>query len=235
MKAFLLAAGFGTRLRPFTDSTPKCLLPIQKTPLLGVWLSLCRTYGVREILINTHAHATEVAEFVRKGPNGLRIHVVEERVLLGSAGTLRANREFVQNEEVFWVFYADVLTCMNLDAMLRFHARGTAATLGVSSVPDPHRCGIVTLDRDHVVRGFVEKPVMPQSNLAFAGVMLATPQFLDAIPEKPVADIGFDVLPRLVGSMRGYRISEYLLDIGTRENYKVAQKTWPGLAAGNAT
>lgn len=231
MKAFLLAAGLGTRLRPYTNATPKCLLPVQKDPILGIWLSLSYRQRIEEILINTHAHADEVAAFVRKRASGIKIHVAEEQTLLGSAGTLRANRGFVHNEEAFWIFYADVLTCMKLDPMLRFHARGTAATLGVSSVPDPSRCGIVTVDRESVVRGFVEKPSLPQSNLAFAGIMIGTQQFLDAIPQKPVADIGFDVLPNLVGRMRAYRITEYLLDIGTPENYRSAQDNWPGLAA----
>jgi mannose-1-phosphate guanylyltransferase len=231
MKAFLLAAGFGTRLRPYTDALPKCLLPIRNTPMLGIWLSLCRAHGIEEILINTHAHATEVSEFVRKRRDGLRVRIVEERALLGSAGTLRANREFVRNETAFWIFYADVLTCMNLDAMLRFHAPGTAATLGVYPVPDPERCGIVEVDSTHVIRSFIEKPALPESNLAFSGIILGTQQFLGAIPEKPVADIAFDVLPRLVGAMRAYRISEYLLDIGTLQNYRLAQDSWPGLSA----
>jgi len=234
MKAFLLAAGLGTRLRPYTNSTPKCLLPIQKSPILEIWLSLFRRHRIDEILINTHAHAQEVAAFVRKRGNGIKIRIVEEQTLLGSAGTLRANRDFVHHEEVFWIFYGDVLTCMKLDAMLHFHARGTAATLGVSPVPDPSRCGIVTLDRESVIRGFVEKPSVPRSNLAFAGIMIGTQQFLDAIPQQPVADIGFDVLPKLVGRMRAYPISEYLLDIGTLQNYKLAQNNWPGLAADGA-
>jgi mannose-1-phosphate guanylyltransferase len=231
MKAFLLAAGHGTRLRPHTDSIPKCLLPIQGVPMLEIWLALCRQHGISEILVNTHAHAAAVVEFLNKWRDGIRVSLIEEPELFGSAGTLRANRKWVESEDQFWVFYADVLTCTDLTHMLRFHSPLNAATIGVYSVPDPERCGIVELDGNGVVTSFVEKPAHPRSNLAFAGIMIATKQLLGAIPEKRGADIAFDVLPRLTGKTRAYCITDYLLDIGTRENYEQAQKTWPGISA----
>jgi mannose-1-phosphate guanylyltransferase len=229
MKAFLLAAGHGTRLRPYTDSVPKCLLPVQGVPMLEIWLALCRRYEISEVLVNTHAHADAVRDFVRRWRNGVQVNVVEEKELFGSAGTLRENQAWIEREEKFWIFYADVLTCTDLNAMLRFHTAESAATLGVYSVPDPERCGIVSVDESGTVVNFEEKPRHPRGSLAFAGVMIGTPALIEAIPEKPGADIGFDVLPRLVGRMRAYRISEFLLDIGTFENYELAQRTWPGI------
>jgi mannose-1-phosphate guanylyltransferase len=232
MKAFLLAAGHGTRLRPYTDSVPKCLLPIRGVPMLEIWLSLCRRYGVSEVLVNTHAHAAAVTDFVHRWRDGVQVKVVEEKKLFGSAGTLRANRAWVEGEDRFWIFYADVLTSADLNAMSRAHAEDSVATLGVYSVSDPERCGIATLDDTGVVVDFEEKPAHPRGNLAFAGVMIGTPKLIEAIPDKPGADIAFDVLPRLVGKMRAYHISEFLLDIGTLENYELAQKTWPGIRSG---
>jgi mannose-1-phosphate guanylyltransferase len=229
MKAFLLAAGHGTRLRPYTNSVPKCLLPVQGVPMLEIWLALCRRYEISEVLVNTHAHAEAVRDFVRGWKNGVQVNVVEEKELFGSAGTLRENQAWIEGEEKFWIFYADVLTCTNLNAMLRIHTTESAATLGVYSVPDPERCGIVSVDENGTVVHFEEKPRHPRGSLAFAGVMIGTPALIEAIPGKPGADIAFDVLPRLIGRMRAYRISEFLLDIGTLENYELAQKTWPGI------
>lgn len=229
MKAFLLAAGHGTRLRPYTDSTPKCLLPVRGVPILEIWLDLCRRHGISEVLVNTHAHASTVIEFVRRWRDGVKVEVVEEPQLFGSAGTLRHNCDWIRSERNFWVFYADVLTSIDLTAMLRTHNQTAAATLGVYSVPDPERCGIATIDKQGIISEFKEKPENPKGNLAFAGVMIGTPSFLAAIPDKPVSDIAFDVLPQLVGRMRSYRIPEYVLDIGTLENYRLAQSTWPGL------
>ena len=230
MKAFVLAAGHGTRLRPLTNDLPKCLLPIRGTPILQLWLQVCQHFGIDEILINIHAHAESVRRFVQEHAGNMKVLVVEEPHLLGSAGTLLANSAWVQSEDFFWVFYADVLNRADLSAMLRIHqSRNPAATLGVYRVPDPTRCGIVDVEPDGTVRRFVEKPVNPSSNLAFSGLLIGTPRLLDQIPRKIPVDIGFDVLPLLAGKMIAHVISDYLLDIGTMENYERAQTTWPGL------
>jgi mannose-1-phosphate guanylyltransferase len=230
MKAFLLAAGRGTRLRPITDNLPKCLVPIRGTPMLSIWLAQCKGLGIHEVLINLHAHAEVVRTFLRDfANNDVRVTVAEEAQLLGSAGTLRANRRWVDQEELFWVFYADVLHCADLPGMLRFHRQSKlAATLGVYEVADPARCGIVTTNSQGVIEDFVEKPKMPTSNLAFSGLMIATPALLNVIPDHTPADIGFDVLPTLKNQMLAFRIRDYLIDVGTMENYKEAQVTWPG-------
>src|ERR1700737_2478733 len=121
MKAFLLAAGYGTRLRPLTDRVPKCLLPIRGVPLLEIWLELLANYGINEVLVNTHSYPGAVKKYVEENSAGLTIRVSEEETLLGSAGTLRENREWVASDSAFWVFYADVLTNANLAHMLEFH------------------------------------------------------------------------------------------------------------------
>jgi mannose-1-phosphate guanylyltransferase len=229
MKAFLLAGGHGTRLKPLTDSIPKCLLPIRGIPMLQIWFDLCRRYGVDEVLINLHSHGEAVRRFIQQKRDELKVHLFEEETLLGSAGTLRANRNWVKEEASFWVFYADVLTTADMNRMLEFHRRrAQIATIGVCEVPDPTRCGIVQIDEEAIVRDFVEKPAMPFGNLAFSGLMLATPLLLDVIPEQSPVDLGFHVLPRLVGRMAAYRISDFLIDIGTMESYRTAQLTWPG-------
>jgi mannose-1-phosphate guanylyltransferase len=230
MKAFLLAAGLGTRLRPLTDSIPKCLLPVQGVPMLSIWLSLCHKHGIDEVLINTHTHGERVRSYLSAHEHGVKTTVMEEPVLLGSAGTLRANRDWVAGDQCFWVLYADVLTRANLSQMMQFHLehRGIA-TLGGYEVPDPERCGIMQVDAESRIERFIEKPKTPVGRLAFSGLMIAGSALLDAIPENLPADLGFDVLPRLAGNMFAFSISDYILDIGTLANYDLAQRTWPGL------
>lgn len=229
MKAFILAAGSGTRLRPLTEHTPKCLLPIKGAPLLGIWLENCKRAGISDVLVNAHAHADQVRAFVSSQTSGVRVHLAEEQELLGSAGTLAENRSFVAGENEFFVLYGDVLTNADLADLLRFHReRGSAATLGVYEVPDPKRCGIVDVDQHGIVRSFVEKPERPRSNLAFAGLMVCGQAIFDVMPENRPADIGFHVLPKLVGKMAATKLCGYLQDIGTMENYRAAQAGWPG-------
>ena len=232
MKAFLLAAGQGTRLRPITDTVPKCLVPICGKPMLRIWMDICHKAGVDEVMVNLHTHADSVRHWLQANTNGVRVRLAEEETLLGSAGTLLTNRDWVASEPCFWILYADVLTNTNLSAMRDFHvSRNPVATMGLYQVPDPTRCGIASFDEQMVIREFVEKPAHPTSSWAFSGLMLGTPAFLDEIPSRYPVDLGFDVLPRLVGRTLAYPISDYLLDIGTLENYRAAQNSWPGLAA----
>jgi len=91
MKAFLLAAGKGTRLKPLTESVPKCLLPFHGVPLLSIWLELCRRHGIGEVLINVHAHPDAIRGFVANNHHDVQVRLFEEPTLLGSAGTVAAN------------------------------------------------------------------------------------------------------------------------------------------------
>ena len=229
MKAFLLAGGHGTRLRPLTDSVPKCLVPIRGRPLLDIWLELCARSGISEVLINLHAHAQPIEQHLRQRGSPVNVRLVHESKLLGSAGTIAANRNWIGNDPAFWILYSDVLTNTNLRRMSEFHlCHGDAATLGLYQVPDPSRCGVALTDDCGVIIGFEEKPKNPRSHWVFSGLMVAGSQVLDLIPPVVPADIAFHILPHLLGKMRAYPIADYLLDIGTLPNYQKAQTTWPG-------
>ena len=123
MKAFLLAAGKGTRLKPFTDNCPKCLMDINGKPLLQIWLDSLQKYNIDEVLINTHYLHKQVEDFIAyfKPKTSIKITLSYEKDLLGSAGTLIKNKIFVKNEENFLVIYADNLTNTNLEKLIKFH------------------------------------------------------------------------------------------------------------------
>lgn len=224
MKAFLLAAGKGTRLRPITDGMPKCLIPINGKPLLYYWFTLCRRYGISEVLINLHHLADMVKDYVTKSEFSLKITLSYEETLLGSAGTIKANRDFIRDEKDFFILYADNFTNVNLKNILEFHRNHNGVlTMGLFTTDTPHAGGIAEVDEVGLITSFVEKPEFPRSNLANAGIFVATPLILQYLPSKDFIDLGYDVLPQLVGKMHGYPINEYLLDIGTLKNYERAQ------------
>jgi len=200
--------------------------------MLQIWMEICQKAGIDEVMINLHTHAEVVRSWLRNNGNGISVRLAEESTLLGSAGTVLANHDWVASESCFWILYADVLTSAKLGRMLDFHVtRQPAATLGLYQVPDPSRCGVVSFDEQMVIREFVEKPAHPTSRWAFSGVTIGTPKLLNEIPRRYPVDFGFDVFPRLTGEMLAYPISDYLLDIGTLENYRAAQTGWPGVAA----
>lgn len=232
MKAFILAAGHGTRLLPLTKEKPKCLVEIQGAPMLAIWLQWCKLSGISEVVINLHAHAQTVERFIGDNDFGVKVRISYEPVLLGSAGTIKKNRAFVDGESEFAILYADVLTNMDFAPLVALHRQKQAtATVGLYRVANPESCGIVELDSDNRVISFEEKPQNPRSDLAFSGVMVASPAMLDYIPDLPVADIAFHTLPCLLGRMYGLQLAtgEFLVDIGTLEKYEAAQKEWPGL------
>uniref|UniRef100_UPI0040490E52 nucleotidyltransferase family protein n=1 Tax=Flavobacterium sp. TaxID=239 RepID=UPI0040490E52 len=121
MKAFLLAAGLGTRLQPITNITPKCLVEVAGRPMLDYWFSIFRKYGITEVLINLNHFPEQVKEYAQNNSSEIKITLVYEEKLLGSLGTLLKNQKFVENEKSFFVFYADTLTNLNLNDMLRVH------------------------------------------------------------------------------------------------------------------
>ena len=227
MKAFLLAAGVGSRLRPLTDHLPKCLVPIAGRPLLAWWLDLLRQHGVDEVLINTHHLPEQVQGFVRQSPLVPRVRLAHEPVLLGSAGTLRANAGFVRGERDFFVLYADNLTDYNLTDFATFHRqRGGSLSMALFRTNHPQQCGIAELDAGDRIVAFTEKPALPRSNLANAGLYVFSPEVLPLIPNLPVVDIGFHLLPQLIGRMYGWHPDAFLMDIGTPENLQRAGKLW---------
>lgn len=236
MKALLLAAGHGTRLRPITDTLPKCLVPIRGVPLLQIWMQICQQAGIDEVMINLHTHADLVRRWVNDNRNGVGVRLAEETTLLGSAGTVLAARDWIGSDSHFWILYADVLTNTDLSRMLDFHlSRNATATLGLCRVPDPSRCGVASFDENMVIRDFEEKPAAPKSEWAFSGLMIGTPDLFQYIPSTFPVDLGFEVLPQLTGKMLGFPISDYLTDVGTLEHYEAAQSTWPGLPVQSPT
>lgn len=230
MKAFVLAAGLGTRLRPITNNVPKCLVPVCGKPLLGWWLELLYKHGITEILINLHYLPGQVVEFINTVTIPIKIKTVFEKELAGSGGTLRNNKDFVRNEDDFFVVYADNLTNYNLSEFYRFHREnGMDFSMALFRAGNPSACGIATLNENCTIVDFQEKPKNPKSDLANAGLYIMKPHILDIIPDKPLTDIGFDLLPQLVGKMAGWESKDFLMDIGTLENLKRASEIWQEL------
>ncbi|NOY05028.1 MAG: nucleotidyltransferase family protein [Chlorobi bacterium] len=227
MKAFLLAAGVGTRLRPLTDSMPKCLVKVCGKPMLQWWLELLEFHGVSEVLINTHHFPDLVESFLASYSTKMDIHTTFEPKLLGSAGTLRANRAFISDGEPFYICYADNLTNINLAEMMATHTGSRAVlTMALKEMDNPSTRGIAMLDESGRVVSFEEKPAQPKSRLANAGVYIASTELLERITGK-MTDIGYDLIPRLVGDIQGYRMHEYLRDIGTVSSLEAAEREWP--------
>jgi mannose-1-phosphate guanylyltransferase len=231
MKAFLLAAGVGSRLRPLTDTLPKPMLLIDDRPLLDIWLDAFDQAGVDEVLINLHHLPDVVRRHVARRSGPPEVRLVFEPELLGSAGTLRSNRRWVSAEELFLACNADDLTDFDLRSLIAAHrSHSCVATLTVFRSENPSAGGVVELDATGRVISFVEKPSNPASDLTNAGIYAFHPRVIDEIEGVTPRDIGYDLLPRLVGRARAIAIDGYFRDIGTAEAYRRAREEWPSRA-----
>lgn len=228
MKALLLAAGLGTRLRPITDHVPKCLVPIHGKPLLEYWLDMLLTNGVERVLINTHYLPHAVRAYVAASPWRNSIDMVHEEILLGTGGTVLRNRDFLAGGP-FMVVHADNLTRFDVAAFIRAHANrpiGVDITMMTFDTDMPQTCGIVDLDERGVVIRFHEKVANPPSNHANAAVYIFEPSVIDFLASlgKEVIDISTEVLPRYLGRMQAFHNSDYHRDIGTPESLALAER-----------
>jgi mannose-1-phosphate guanylyltransferase len=223
----LLAAGLGTRLRPITDTVPKCLVPIQGRPLLDHWLSMLFAGGIESVLINTHYLPERVRDFVASSPWRNQVVLSHEDRLLGTGGTILQNRNFFADKP-FMVIHADNLSLFDVPAFIAHHATrpaGTSITMMTFDTDVPESCGIVELDHWGVVQRMHEKVPQPPGRRANAAVYVFEPvviRFIESLG-KPIVDVSTEVLPHFMGQISAFHNNRYHRDIGSLANLRKAE------------
>jgi mannose-1-phosphate guanylyltransferase len=226
-RALLLAGGLGTRLRPLTLTTPKCLVPIRGKPLLGIWFDLLFGAGVQRVLVNTHYLSEAVIAFCRTSQWSSRIDLVHEAKLLGTAGTLRTNADYFK-DGAFLMAHADNLSQFSPSAFFTAHEGRPAECIGTMMTfytDRPGECGIVELDQRGVVAAVHEKSPNPPGNLANAAVFVLEPSVLEVLARNPLAtDFCRDIVPELAGRWFTFYNATYHRDIGSPDALARAQQ-----------
>ena len=222
MRALLLAAGIGSRLLPVTATTPKCLVVINGRPLLDYWLELLFGAGIERVLVNTHWLAEQVNAYVKASRWPSRIDLVHEGELLGTGGTVLANREWFQGRP-FMLAHADNLTDFDVAGLIAAHRTrpsGHLMTMLGFRTDDPRSCGILELDDRRTVVAFHEKVEHPPGNLANGAVYVFEPEIIDAIAGRgnPVVDLSTEVIPGFIDRILCVETNAYHRDIGTPES-----------------
>ena len=228
MKALLLAAGFGTRLRPLTESIPKCLVPIAGRPLLGLWLENLMRADIDASLVNTHYLQEQVVSYLDASQYRNRVVVSYEKELRGTAGTLLANLDFFGQDDVLLI-HADIYCEAELRDFVCAHNRrpaGCLMSMMTFRTQEPSTCGIVELDEHNVVVGFHEKSSTPPGNLASGAVYLLTNELLMRLKSDfpTVKDFSTEVIHHFLGHIYSHEVFDAFLDVGTPENYLRACK-----------
>ena len=227
MKAMVLAAGLGTRLRPLTYEIPKPMVPVLDRPVMAHILGLLRRQGFDQVIANLHYFPDAV-----RGYFGDRVEYRYEEELLGTAGGVRNVADFFGDDPVV-VISGDALTDVDLNGLLDRHRQaGGIATLTVKKVEDTREYGVVIHDSDGRIQGFQEKPDPAEalSDLGNCGIYCFSPEIFDYFPDRPFADWAQDVFPALLENdvpFHVYETGDYWNDVGSLAELR--DGTWDAL------
>src|SRR3989442_368152 len=226
MKAMLLAAGLGTRLRPLTYEVPKPMVPVLGRPVMEHILRLLARHGFDDVIANLHYFPEQIeGRFGDRSQWGVRLRFSQEPELLGTAGGVRNVRDHF-GDETFLIISGDALTDIDLTALWRRHEEaGGIGTLALKRVEDPNQLGVVILAEDGRVQGFQEKPDPAEalSNLGNCGIYVFEPEIFDFFPDRDFVDWAQDVFPALLAQdvpFYGHEIDDYWNDIGNIKEFR---------------
>jgi mannose-1-phosphate guanylyltransferase len=215
MKAMVLAAGLGTRLRPLTYEITKPMVPVLDRPVMEHIVDLLDKHGFEDVIANLHYFPDSIREHF-----GERLSYRFEPELLGTAGGVRGCADFF-GDEPFLVISGDALTDIDLQAFAARHLQaGGVATLAVKQVPDTREYGVVLHDREGRITGFQEKPPPEEalSDLGNCGIYMFDPKIFDYFPSRPFVDWAQDVFPVLLENdvpFYIHELGEYWNDVGS--------------------
>jgi mannose-1-phosphate guanylyltransferase len=221
MKAVLLVGGEGTRLRPLTETIPKPLIPLVDRPFLRHVFDHLTRHGVDEVLLSSPYLEEVFAEFLAGSEHGPAVTWVPEPNPLGTGGAVaNAARDL---DETFLVLNGDILTDLDLSALVAHHrAAGAAATIALGAVDDARPYGLVNLEDDGRVREFLEKPAEALPGLVNAGTYVLEPRAIQGVAADRPVSIEREVFPGLIAShavVQAFVSKAYWMDLGTPEKY----------------
>lgn len=227
MKAMVLAAGLGTRLKPITYELPKPMVPVLDRPVMAHITGMLERQGFTELIANLHYYPDAI-----RGYFGDRLTYRFEEELLGTAGGVRNVRDFFGDDPVV-IVSGDALTDTDLNKLLERHrTAGGIATLTVKKVDDTREYGVVIHDADGRIKGFQEKPDPADalSELGNCGIYCFSPEIFDYFPDRPFVDWANDVFPALLENdvpFYVHEIDDYWNDVGSLAELR--QGTWDAL------
>lgn len=225
MKAILLAAGFGTRLRPLTNSMPKCLVPIKGKPLLDFWLDKLNSIGIKGFIINTHYLSEIVCNHINNSIYKDNIILTFESNLIGTAGTLIKYLNFINLDEDVILLHADNYCLDNFFEYIDYHRKrpkNCLMTMMTFTCDNPSNFGIVTFDDKNILTGFYEKQKSSNNGkIANAAIYILSKEMLKILKEDYAhcLDFSTDIIPKFLNKIYVYHTSSLIVDIGTIENY----------------
>jgi len=227
MKAIILAAGLGLRLKPLTDTVPKVMLPIKGKPLLEYLIDNLKEYGIKDIGMNLFYLPDVITDYFGSGEmKGVKLVYKKEKTMLGTSGTLNQFIDWIGKDD-FLIVYGDNFFHLDYDSLIKESQKNknSLATICVQHLENLEGKGLVSLGKNNRIVSFIEKPEHPEkfhTDLVNAGIYYLKNEVLNFIPKNVFSDFSKDIFPALLKDnkiLSAYIIKEPLIDIGTLKSY----------------
>ena len=228
LKALVLSAGYGKRLKSLTKVTPKCLIKIKGTPILIHWIRKLQYLKINNFIVNTHYLSHKVEAAIKKNRNNLNIKIIYEKILLGTAGTLKKNLSYFNDCDGALVIHCDNFTNDNLTGFINFiNENKNLICIFAFLTNKPKECGILEVDKNNFIINIFEKSSDIRGNLANGAIYYFPKKILKKLESDQFnigEDIVRDILPNFFGKIKFYKTKSFFIDIGNMENLKLAIK-----------
>lgn len=228
----LLSAGLGTRLKPITDSVPKCLVEVNGKPLIDHWIEKFELVDCGKLIVNTHHLSSKVIKYLENHKTHLDIDIRHEEQLLGTAGTVISLKKEIENNMVI-LAHGDNMTNLDLEGIVnayRNRPRESILTMLTFRTDRPEMCGIVKTDADGIVRGFYEKVHDAPGFIANGALYVFGKECLELMDQLNAGcklfDFSLDVIPNMIGKINTFHTTDKFIDIGTPETLAQARLIW---------
>jgi NDP-sugar pyrophosphorylase family protein len=222
-KAMILAAGFGTRLQPLTDSIPKALVPFKNGTMISYQIEKLKTAGIKEIVVNAHHYSERLIKYFQENDFGVKVDVIAEKEILGTGGGVLNAKEYLQTEEHFLVLNVDVFTNFNVELLIKEYE--LAKPFALLAVQKRKTSRYLEFYDNFLLNGRIKSDMMEKNHYAFNGMHIISNDILSVSYKNDYRDI-LDVYLEEKKPVKGFDVGDAVfIDLGKTENLKRAEES----------
>lgn len=222
-KAMILAAGFGTRLKPITDSIPKALVPFKNGTMISYQIEKLKTAGIKEIVVNAHHYSERLIKYFQENDFGVKVDVIAEKEILGTGGGVLNAKEYLQTEEHFLVLNVDVFTNFNIELLIKEYE--LTKPFALLAVQKRKTSRYLEFDDNFLLNGRIKSDKMEKNHYAFNGMHIISNDIFSVNYKNDYRDI-LDVYLEEKKPVKGFDAgAAVFIDLGKTENLKRAEES----------
>jgi NDP-sugar pyrophosphorylase family protein len=220
-KAMILAAGYGTRLRPITDNLPKALVPFKNGTMISYQIEKLKAAGIREIVVNAHHFSEQLIKYFQENDFGVKVSVIAEKEILGTGGGVLNAKDYMGSEDSFLVMNVDVYTNFSIDSLIREYE--ISRPFALLAVQKRNTSRYLEFDDNFILRGRVKSEILKERYYAFNGIHIISKDIFSIDYKNDYRDI-IDIYLEEKKPVKGYDAGDSVfIDLGKTENLERAE------------